>query len=778
MRNLWVAFGKSVNDTNWVSKEISWEELVRILDKEDRTRDTLKEYKSLSLSEKTKVKDHGGFLGGRLSGGKKTKEAVLFRSLLTLDLDQAKTSFLERYLKEGEYECFIYSTHNYTPTSPRLRLVFPLSRDVTMDEYNALSRLLAAEIGLEQVDKCSFEVQQMMFYQTTPLDGERIHERIKGKWLNPDEFFAKYPNYKDCSSLPTLSKEKKLTSDTKKKKDPLSLEGIVGAFCRTYPISLAIETFLKDVYESAAQENRYTYLKGESYGGLIVYDDKLAYSHHATDPASSKCLNAFELVKIHKFGDTPESYKQMAAFASTLDEVKEELVSSKYQSAKEEFESESIDWHKRLHISEAGRFVADEYNLHLILSNDEKLSNFALNTFSSQVEILGPLPWDKSGKERRFDDYDEAGLKHYIATHYVHFSNDIYETEYKNIVKEREFNSVRDYLGSLPKWDKVKRVEDLFIKYLEADDDEYVRTITRKVFAACVARILTPGIKFDAIPVIDGEQGIGKSSIIKSLIPDKWFSDQLSLTDMNDKTAPEKIQGNWILEIGELAGMKKADIEKVKSFVTCTDDKYRPSYGRNVMSHPRQCVIFATVNGRRGYLRDITGNRRFWIIKVNQSEQCQKFHFDDRFRDQFWAEALEIYKGGEKLYLEGEMLKRSEFLQASVMEKDDRLGMVEDYLSTLLTDDWDKRSLEERRRFLAGEDFLGERKVVKGTIERIMVCTLEIWCECFGKNMEDIKKSDSYDIAAMMEQLPDWHRPVRSKRLPIYGKQKIYERKK
>ena len=96
MRNLWVAFGKSVNDTNLVSKEISWEELVRILDKEDRTRDTLKEYKSLSLSEKTKVKDHGGFLGGRLSGGKKTKEAVLFRSLLTLDLDQAKTSFLEK----------------------------------------------------------------------------------------------------------------------------------------------------------------------------------------------------------------------------------------------------------------------------------------------------------------------------------------------------------------------------------------------------------------------------------------------------------------------------------------------------------------------------------------------------------------------------------------------------------------------------------------------------------------------------------------------------------
>jgi putative DNA primase/helicase len=157
--------------------------------------------------------------------------------------------------------------------------------------------------------------------------------------------------------------------------------------------------------------------------------------------------------------------------------------------------------------------------------------------------------------------------------------------------------------------------------------------------------------------VIDGAQGIGKGTMWRSLAGDDYFSDSLSLTDMSDKSAAEKLQGFWIIEISELAGMKKADIEKVKSFLSTADDKYRPSYGKVVESHPRQCIIVATVNGERGYLRDITGNRRFWIIKCHQTEQRVDWTITPEERDQIWAEAKYYYEQGEKLYLEGDLLR-------------------------------------------------------------------------------------------------------------------------
>lgn len=121
--------------------------------------------------------------------------------------------------------------------------------------------------------------------------------------------------------------------------------------------------------------------------------------------------------------------------------------------------------------------------------------------------------------------------------------------------------------------------------------------------------------------------------------------------------------------------MKKADIEKVKAFLSTSDDKYRPSYGKVVESHPRQCIIIATVNGERGYLRDITGNRRFWIVKVQQKKQKKNWNFDEEFRAQFWAEAKEIWLSGEKLYLEGEVFLEAKKEQRNAMEADERVAM-------------------------------------------------------------------------------------------------------
>ena len=316
-------------------------------------------------------------------------------------------------------------------------------------------------------------------------------------------------------------------------------------------------------------------------------------------------------------------------------------------------------------------------------------------------------------------------------------------------------------------------VEKILIDCLEAEDTEYVRTVTKKTFAAAVARIMRPGIKFDSVLVLDGVQGIGKSSLFKDLIGDEYYCETLTLKDMNEKAGAEKLQGYWIVEIAELAGMKKADIESVKAFLTATDDKYRPSYGRTVESHPRQCIIIASVNGERGYLRDITGNRRYWVVKVKQTEQRKRWNFSQSDKDQIWTEAKALYEQGEKLYLEGDMIAQAEGAQMSAMEEDERKGLVEEYLNTLLPSDWEKKDLYERRNWLSEK---GGPTVPDGINKRTEVSNVEIWAECFGRNISDLKPSDSYTIAALMTQIPGWERTTRSRKLPIYGKQRLYVR--
>ena len=520
-------------------------------------------------------------------------------------------------------------------------------------------------------------------------------------------------------------------------------------------------------------EGRYDYIPADSSAGVVIYDDKFAYSHHATDPACGKLLNAFDLVRIHRFGDDDEkkSFKQMTELALADDTVKECLTAERIAQAGEDF-SDDADWHKRLHfVPRSGALENSVWNLNLILENDPDLQGFAFNDMANRIQVTGELPWERPEGNSFWRDADTAQLKSLVDIRYGEFTTRNYDVSFTKVADDRHFHPVRDYLNGLPKWDGVKRVEELFIKYLQADDTEYVRTVTRKTFAAAVARVMCPGIKFDCVPVLDGEQGIGKSSIVKDLVTPEYYSESLSLTDMDDKAGAEKLQGFWVVEIGELAGMKKADIEKVKSFLSTSDDKYRPSYGRVVESHPRQCVIIGTVNGERGYLRDITGNRRFWIIKVHQKTQKQSWHFTQADRDQFWAEAKAIWESGEKLYLEGDILAESEKAQRNAMEVDERVGMVEEYLNTLLPEGWDDMDVYARRSFLSGDP-----TAVKGATERTTVSNAEIWCECFGKDLSELKSADSYAIAALMTQIPGWKRGAAAKRLPLYGKQRIYEK--
>ena len=779
MRPLAIAYGNNRQAKTWTNKTITFDELKERLKVTIRTSESAEEYVKFNKAKRDTVKDHGGFVAGVLKGVRRKIDTVELRSMVALDGDKIDKAFLENYEENAPYTSLLYTTHSSTEEHPRVRLVYPLTRDVTPEEFVAVSRYLAEMLGIDYFDECSYQPNQLMYWPSTPSNGVYVFKDVEKEWLNPDDILSAHPEWTDPTRLPTSSRESRAnTTRIVEVKDPLGKDSPVGLFNRTYfPINRAIEKFLSDVYEPTDNEKRYHYIQSSSMAGVeIIEEGKFAYSHHAKDPAYLKLCNAFDLVRIHKFGDddSKKSFNAMCELAMEDDEVKRLAMEERLLEAETDFADTDSDWMTRLKYQpRTGLLENSVYNRNLILNNEPDFQNFAFNELANRIQITGPLPWERPEGNSFWRDADTAQLKSIIDIRYLAFSSRNHDVAFTKAADDRHFHPVRDYLNSLPEWDGVKRVEDLFIKYLQAEDTEYVRTVTRKTFAAAVARIYVPGIKFDCVPVLDGDQGIGKSTIVKDLVSPEYYSETLSLTDMDDKSGAEKLQGFWAVEIGELAGMKKADIEKVKAFLSTCDDKYRPSYGRVVESHPRQCIIIATVNGERGYLRDITGNRRFWIIKLHQKKQKKTWNFTPEFRAQFWAEAKEIWKSGEKLYLEGDVLAEAEKMQQSAMEVDERVGMVEEYLNTMLPDDWDSMDLFQRRNYLNGSEF--GSPVHKGCEFRTEVSNAEIWCECFGKSLQELKPTDSYSIAALMSQIGGWERTTTIKRQPIYGRQRLYK---
>ena len=768
MRRLPVAYGNSCFAKTWPNKTITFEELCARLEQTIRTTESAEEYPKLPKAERDRIKDKGGFVGGQLLGNRRKRETVVVRSLLTLDCDHAETDFISRFTTGCKYAACLYTTHGHTPHAPRIRIIVPTTRDVSRDEYAAIVRYFADEWGIDQFDECSYLPHQLMYWPTTPANGEYIFRRIDGPWLDPDAYLAAHPNWKECSLLPTSSRESAVRKqEASKQEDPLTKSGVVGAFCRAYSIEDAIDTFLQDVYTPSAMDGRYDFTPADSTAGVVLYNGKYAYSHHASDPACGKLLNAFDLVRIHKYGDDDEkkSFTAMMDFAVKDDAVSATLLQEKQQAAATDFE----DWTKALQRSRGGELQNSLHNLTLILENDENLKPLVFNQLADGLEIKGSLPWKHPAKFWR--DADDAQLISYVDSHYGTFSARNYEIAITKVADDRSYHPILEYLTSLPPWDGIPRVETLLIDFLGAKDNIYVREVTKKTLCAAVHRVLSPGSKFDSMLVLNGPQGVGKSTLIARLAGE-WFSDSLNLGDTKDKTAAEKLQGYWILEIGELAGLRKAEVETLRSFLSRQNDVYRASFGRRATPHLRQCVFFGTTNAESGYLRDTTGNRRFWPVKTPGGGRRNPWELAAGEIQQIWAEALVYTKQGERLYLEPSMDKLAKEEQREAMESDEREGLVRDYLDMLLPADWAGMDLYERRNFLNGDEFVGDSH--KGTQRRESVSTMEIWCECFGKERANMRRVDSNEITAILARIEGWTRSDIKSRIPLYGPQWLY----
>ena len=778
MRKLSIAYGSSCHAKRWVNQQVTFDELCERLSQTVRTPETVEEYPKLPKSERDRAKDKGGFVGGKLKGGRRKRDTVEGRSMLTQDADHAGIGFIDSYEMLCPYASCLYTTHGHTPEAPRVRVVVPLTRDVTPDEYAAISRLFAAEWGIDQFDECSHRPHQLMYWPTTPADGEYVFKRCDGEWLDPDRYLAAHPGWRDCAGLPRSVREGGIVErGRKQQEDPLGKQGVIGAFCRTYGINEAVHVFLKDIYQESALQGRFDYIPADSSAGVVVYDDVFAYSHHATDPACGKLLNAFDLVRIHKFGGLDEkvpedteaaklpSFKAMCEFAVNDENVKMTIAGERMEIAEKEFSGENEDWLKQLEYEKRSTVVKNTLrNLLLILNNDEKLKGIVFNQLSDGMEIKGEVPWEHPSRFWR--DADDAQLISYVDLTYGTFSARNYDIAVTKVADDRSYHPIREFLASLPEWDKVPRVDTILVDFLGASDNAYVRAVTRKTLCGAIARVMNPGCKFDTMLVLNGPQGKGKSTLISRLCGE-WFNDSLLLNDTKDKTAAEKLQGYWILEIGELAGLKKTEIETLRGFLSRQNDIYRASFGRRATPHPRQCVFIGTTNAENGYLRDTAGNRRFWPVKTPGDAARASWEMTEEEIRQIWAEALVRYKEGEPLHLDNELAGMALKEQQIAMEVDEREGMVRDYLEMPLPERWDKMDIFDRRNYICGSEFGGERE--PGVRKRERVCNMEIWCECFGKERGNLKRQDANEISAIMANIEGWKKADNKVRFPIYG---------
>jgi len=784
---IFVSTGNSRMEKKWNGSEIELQDFKDRIAVTIRTAETVEQYKKLPKAKQDAIKDVGGFVLGKLKGGRRKKSNVISRSGLTLDMDYATGDIIEQIEMFFSFQCFLYSTHKHTPEKPRLRLIIPLAREVTPDEYMAAARKIAEEVGMELFDDTTYEPSRLMYWPSTSADGEFIFHEIEGELLEPDTVLGKYKDWHDSSEWPVSKRQQEIVQrDMKKQADPLGKEGIVGVFCRTYGMEETIHTFLSDVYEKSVLPGRFDYIPADSQAGVVIYEDKYAFSHHATDPACGKLMNAFDVVRIHKFGEKDSragedteaaklpSFKAMSEFAITDEKVKLTLAKERETKATLEFTSDD-SWQTELELDRRGRVKDTLENIVIILSNDENLQSIAFNRHRDSIDAGEGLPWDQM--KLGWSDSDYAALKVYLNHLYGVYSPAKTKDAVVAVAAKRAYHPIAEYLGGLPEWDKTARIDRLLIDYLGAEDNAYSKAVIRKALSAAAARIYRPGTKFDSVLILNGPQGIGKSTFFSKLAGG-WFSDSLTLTDMRDKSGPEKLQGYWILELGELAGMKKTDVETVKSFISRVDDKFRASYGVTVENHPRQCIVVGSTNSEGGFLRDITGNRRFWPVRV--SGECAKkpWQMTKEEVEQIWAEVLVLYHAGEKLFLEGDEAMAAVQQQADAMESDDREGLIRSYLDTLLPENWTEMSLYDRRNYLNGSEF-GTPKS-KGIVRRKLVCNMEIWCECFNKDSSTLRKTDSYELSGIIRKIEGWQKYTRTKTgqeiFPIYGKQRAYER--
>ena len=396
--------------------------------------------------------------------------------------------------------------------------------------------------------------------------------------------------------------------------------------------------------------------------------------------------------------------------------------------------------------------------------------------FSSRILVRDGVPWDRKFEtpDRIWTDTDDAGLRWYLESNYGITSTNKIIDGVNLIAEENAENKITTRLQST-QWDGEKRIETLFIDYLGCEDNVYTREVSEKSLVAAVRRAIFGGIKWDNMPILIGPQGVGKSTFLKILGMD-WYND--SLVNVEGKDACEIIQGSWILEMGELSSLRKSELNLVKNFLSRTDDIFRASYGRRAQKYPRRCAFFGTANDTN-FLRDETGNRRFWPIDCFIHSPIKSIFNDlNDELDQIWAEACELAKNEfYSLVLSKEAEKIAKEEQEAHSEDNVFKGIILDYLDKKIPKNWNSLDAFAKRTFLDEYETMSKQYDENDLILRDKVCAAEIWEEALKNSIRFMKKSDSIEINKVLASLKEWEKMKTSSKFGKYGVQRGYKRK-
>lgn len=787
---------------------MNYSDLVEKLKTPTRSLEKLEEYLKFKKTKQDALKDVGGFVGGALKGRQRLSHNVESRDLITLDFDNIASGMTDNVIKRVQIlgcNYVIYSTRKHAGYKPRLRIIIPTDRAIGVDEYEPIARKVAAMIGIEMADPTTFEPSRLMYWPSCSQDSEYVYKYEDKPFLSADGILAQYEDWKDISCWPQVpGSEIKQRHLVDKQQDPTTKTGLVGAFCRTYDIFSAMDKFIPGAYEEAGKDDRYTYVGGSTSGGAVIYQDGMfLYSHHATDPCSGKLVNAWDLIRLHKFLDLDEeategtpvakmpSYAAMKelvksdrAVMSKLDEERQEQAKNFFESIGQgiacgDEEEDNPEWRNLLEKNEnTGKNEKSIANIVTILTYDPGYrGKIWFDDFAGRLMVTCPLPWDNSEGSREWKDSDDAQLTLRLEQEYQITGKDKIENAVKVISDNNKRNEVKNLIQSF-KWDGVQRIPTLLHDYLGAEQSVYTEDIMKKSLAAAVARAFSDsGVKYDYMVIFTGKQGIGKSTFLSKLGMD-WFSD--SLYNFEGKEAAELIQGTLINEVGELSAMNKSETEAIKQFLSKTHDIYRAAYGRHTFKRPRRCVFFGSTNSD-AFLKDATGNRRFWPVKVGVVPTTKNIFTDlDKEITQIWAEAHVYYMLGESLYLEGESKAISESLQEDFKEIDPWQAEIEEFLAKQIPANWYSLKLQAQKSWWNGNSEFENKDTGDSIdlVDRDRVCVREIWQICFNGQMQYCSRRESNRITNILTGLPGWKKVEKSTRYGSFGVQKGFEKSK
>ena len=803
-REITISTGTSRKDKEWKLKTQHASELLERLKTPIRETVRMAEYQHLTRTERLKIKDHGGFVGGKIEGdGRRTKANVRGHDVVTVDCDNLDTKgfhILLKRLKELDVCTCVYSTCSSTETDPRVRVLIILDRTVDEEEYEAIIRKVAEMVGMDAVDPTTFDTNRLMFWPVVCADATYVYEVFDGPPLDADEFLTShYTDWHNSAEWPISPGEKFPVREV--------AVGLLGAY---EPVE--------------GQPDRLTYKGGSSVAGAVLYDDgKFLHSFHATDPISGLTVNAFDLARIYLYGhldkdidpDTPmvdrPSYKAMLEHAARDPDTVRLITSEKNAAAEEDDEEvkrtiqklkdlvadppekeraapmienaadgavelepagpvkgeaeQNESWMSKLTYDKKGQIESTISNALLILINDKRLSGkIQMNRFSDRLDVTDALPWSLPSEHfpRPWTEADDAELRHYLESHYGLRGAAKIDDAKLACANRVSYHPIITYLDSL-KWDGKERLDTFLIDFFGAEDSEYVRIVTRRHFTAAVARIYKPGCKYDTILVIIGDQGTGKSSALRKLFnaPDPEYGDLFadSVTSFEDPRYMSLLTKIWGLELGELDVLRTTAITRIKD-------------------HPRHCVFTATSNNG-SFLCDATGERRYWPVDTNPAK-ARLSPFKDltkEYIDQLWAEAVTRYETGEPLYLDTpELLEMHEAVVRAHKDIGPTGGMIEKFVSHKVPSDWydgEKWPIQARRAFWMGQ-ITGASKVE--LVPRTKICALDIWCELYNKPASDIKDGDKRRINNALSSLPGWTRTNGATNFGPYGKMRGFVR--